>query len=227
MTGTRTGSVTVDYATTAGTASQGSDYTHTSGTLTFATNESSKTISVPTVEDTTEEQTEAFTVNLSNPNGATIQDGTATGTITDDDDDGGGGGNAATLSIVDAAASEGDPVVFTVALTGTRTASVTVSYATAAGTASQGSDYTHTSGTLTFATNESSKSISVPTVEDTIEEQTEAFTVNLSNPSGATIQDGSATGTITDDDGPSPPSHCSTSSTTPSKRANRPSSPSP
>ena len=79
LTGTRTGSVTVDYATTAGTASQGSDYTHTSGALTFATNESSKTISVPTVEDTTEEQTETFTVNLSNPSAASIQDGTATG----------------------------------------------------------------------------------------------------------------------------------------------------
>ena len=200
LTGTRTGSVTVDYATTAGTASQGSDYTHTSGALTFATNESSKTISVPTVEDTTEEQTETFTVNLSNPSAATIQDGTATGTITDDDEDDGGGGDTPTLSISDAAASEGDPVVFTVTLTGARTGSVTVDYATTAGSASQGSDYTHTSGALTFATNESSKTISVPTVEDTTEEQTETFTVNLSNPSAASIQDGTATGTITDDD---------------------------
>ena len=198
LTGTRTGDVTVDYATTAGTASQGADYTHTSGPLTFATNESSKTISVPTVEDATEEPTETFTVNLSNPSGATIQDGTATGTITDDDD--GGGGDTPTLSIADAAASEGDPAVFTVTLTGTRTGSVTVDYATTAGTASQGADYTHTSGPLTFATNESSKTISVPTVEDATGEPTETFTVNLSNPSGATIQDGSATGTITDDD---------------------------
>ena len=198
LTGTRTGSVTVDYATTAGTASQGSDYTHTSGALTFATNESSKTISVPTVEDTTEEQTETFTVNLSNPSAASIQDGTATGTITDDDD--GGGRDTPTLSIADAQANEGDPVVFTVALTGTRTGSVTVDYATTAGTASQGSDYMHTSRSLTFATNESSKTISVPTVEDDIEEQTETFTVTLSNPAGATIQDGTATGTITDDD---------------------------
>ena len=99
LTGTRTGSVTVDYATAAGTASQGSDYTHTSGALTFATNESSKSISVPTVDDTTEEQTETFTVNLSNASGATIQDGTATGTITDDDEDDGGGGDTPTLSI--------------------------------------------------------------------------------------------------------------------------------
>ena len=202
LTGTRTGSVTVDYATTAGTASQGSDYTHTSGALTFATNESSKTISVPTVEDTADEQTETFTVTLSNPSGATIQDGTATGTITDDDDGGGGGDDTPTLSIADAAASEGDPAVFTVTVSGNRTGSVTVDYNTAAGTASQDSDYTHTSGSLTFATNESSKTISVPTVEDTVEEQTETFTVTLSNPSGAAIQNGTATGTITDDDGP-------------------------
>ena len=121
---------------------------------------------MPTVEDDIQEQTESFTVNLSNPSGATIQDGTATGTINDDDDDD-GGGNTPTLSIADAAASEGDPVVFTVTLTGARTGSVTVDYATTAGTASQGSDYTHTSRSLTFATNESSKTISVPTVEDT------------------------------------------------------------
>ena len=151
---------------------------------------------MPTVKDTTEEQTETFTVNLSNPSAASIQDGTATGTITDDD----GGGDTPTLSIADAATSEGDPVVFTVTLTGTRTGSVTVDYATTAGTASQGSDYTHTSGALTFATNETSKAISVPTLEDTTEEETETFTVILSSPSGATIQDGTATGTITDDD---------------------------
>ena len=201
LTGARTGSVTVSYATVGGTAQQGSDYTHTSRSLTFAANESAKTISVPTVEDDIEEQTESFTVTLSNPSGATIQDGTATGTINDDDDDD-GGGNTPTLSIADAAASEGDPVVFTVTLTGARTGSVTVSYATVGGTAQQGSDYTHTSRSLTFAANESAKTISVPTVEDDIEEQTESFTVTLSNPGGATIQDGTATGTITDDDGP-------------------------
>ena len=139
LSGTRTGSVTVDYATADGTARRNSDYTTTSGTLTFAANESSKTVSVPTVEDTTGEQTETFTVTLSTPGNATIQDGVATGTINDDD---GGGGNTPTLSIADAAASEGDPVVFTVTVNGTRTGSVTVDYATADGTAQRNSDYT-------------------------------------------------------------------------------------
>ena len=92
--------------------------------------------------------------------------------------------------------------MFTVTLTGTRTGSVTVDYATTGGTAQQGSDYTVASGTLRFAPGEASKTIPVPTVEDTVEEQTETFTVTLSNPGGATIQDGTATGTITDDNGP-------------------------
>ena len=197
LTGTRTGSVTVDYATTGGTARQGSDYTHTSGSLTFATNESSKTISVPTEEDDIEEPTETFTVTLNNPGGATIQDGTATGTITDDD---GPVTALPLLNIIDDTAKEVEQAQFTVTLSRTSTRTVTVDYATADGTAQQGSDYTAAAGTLRFAPGEASKTIPVPTVEDTVEEQTETFTVTLSNPGGATIQDGTATGTITDDE---------------------------
>ena len=198
LTGTRTGSVTVSYATTGGTARQGSDYTQTSGTLTFATNESSKSISVPTVEDDIEEQTETFTVTLSNPGGgATIQDGTATGTITDDD---GTVTALPLLNIIDDTVEEGEQAQFTVTLSRTSTRTVTVDYATADGTAQQGSDYTAASGTLRFAPGEASKTIPVPTVEDTVEEQTETFTITLSNLSGATIQDATATGTITDDE---------------------------
>ena len=179
LTGTRTGSVTVDYATTGGTARQDSDYTHTSGSLTFATNESSKTISVPTEEDDIEEPTETFTVTLNNPGGATIQDGTATGTITDDD---GPVTALPLLNIIDDTAKEVEQAQFTVTLSRTSTRTVTVDYATADGTAQQGSDYTAAAGTLRFAPGEASKTIPVSTVEDTVEEQTETFTVTLSNP---------------------------------------------
>ena len=200
LSGSRTGAVTVDYATADGSAEAASDYTAASGTLTFAANESSKTIVVQTTEDTTAEETETFTVTLSNPTGATITDGTATGTITDDDEP--PPPPLPTLAIEDAEAEEGDPAEFTVTLSGTRTGNVTVDYATADGTAEVGADYTGTSGTLTFTPTENSKTISVPTVEDTTDEETETFTVTLSNPSGATIQDGTATGAITDDDEP-------------------------
>ena len=198
MSRTSNQTVTVDYATADGTAQQGSDYAAASGTLQFAPGEASKTIPVPTVEDTVEEQTETFTVTLSNPSGATIQDGTATGTITDDD---GPVTALPLLNIIDDTVEEGEQAQFTVTLSRTSTRTVTVDYATADGTAEAGSDYTAASGTLQFAPGEASKTIPVPTVEDTVEEQTETFTVTLSNPSGATIQDGTATGTITDDDG--------------------------
>ena len=199
LTGARTGTVTVDYDTADGTADDDDDYTSASGTLTFAANEDSKTIAVQTTEDTTQEQTETFTVTLSSPSGATIQDGSATGTITDDD---GPVTTLPALNIADDTVEEGDEAEFLVTLSRTSTETVTVDYATADGTATAGDDFTSTSGTLTFAPGEASKTIPVPTVEDTAQEQTETFTVTLSSPSGATIQDGSATGTITDDDGP-------------------------
>jgi sugar lactone lactonase YvrE len=78
--------ISVSYATADGTATAGSDYTAVpSGTVFFAPGETSKTILIQTVDDTTKEQTETFTVNLSSPVGATIANGTAVATILDND----------------------------------------------------------------------------------------------------------------------------------------------
>ncbi len=76
---------TVAYATTDGTATAGTDYTATSGTLTFAPGETSKTIAVSILGDTTAEADEAFTLTLSNPVNAVLGQATAKGTITNDD----------------------------------------------------------------------------------------------------------------------------------------------
>jgi Calx-beta domain len=92
--------VTVQFTTTTGTALAGSDFTATSGTLTFAPGQTSRTILVPTVNDDVPEPTETFTVTLSNPAGATIAAGTATGTIKDDD--------ATHFFVVDDAAADRD-----------------------------------------------------------------------------------------------------------------------
>ena len=64
--------VTMSYATSANTATAGSDYTTTSGALTIAAGETSGTINVPVTDDTTAESLETFTVTLSNPNNATL-----------------------------------------------------------------------------------------------------------------------------------------------------------
>jgi len=113
------------------------------------------------------------------------------------------------LSIADASVSEGNTgttqLSFAVTLSQAATAPVTVHYATANGTATAGSDYSAQSGTLTFAAGEASKTIVVPVVGDTTVEANETLTVALSTPSGATIAQASATGTIVNDDAQAPP----------------------
>ena len=79
--------VTVDYATSDGTATAGSDYTATSGTLTFAAGATSKTVSVSVADDAHDEGSETMTLTLSNPSPARVKlaDATATGTINNTD----------------------------------------------------------------------------------------------------------------------------------------------
>ena len=79
------GTVTVDWATADGTATAGSDYTADSGTLTFAPDETEKTVAVAVLDDAHDEGPETLTLTLSNATGAHIEDATATGTIVNSD----------------------------------------------------------------------------------------------------------------------------------------------
>ena len=187
--------VTVQYATSAGTAESGTDFAAASGTLTFGATETSKTVSVATTSDLVDEENETFTLTLSSPTNATLGDATATGTINDDDD------GLPTLRVSDASATEGDAVAFTVSLSTASSQAVTVQYATSAGTAESGTDFTAVSGTLTFGATETSKTVSVATTSDSVDEENETFTLTLSSPTNATLGDATATGTINDDDG--------------------------
>ena len=188
------------YQTKNGTALAGSDYTETSETLTFTAGQTTKTILVATVDDDAQESDERFTVTLRNPDGATLDDHTGEGTIRDNDDDG-GGGRTPELSIADAAVAEGGTAEFVVTLTPASEQTVTVNFETADGTAKAGSDYTETSGTLTFTAGQTTKTISVSTVDDDAQESDERFTVTLRNPDGATLDDHTGEGTIRDNDG--------------------------
>ena len=110
------------------------------------------------------------------------------------------------LSINDVTLAEGHSgttaATFNVTLSPTATGTVTVSFATANGTASAGSDYVANYGTLTFNPEETVKTITVTVNGDTTPEDNETFFVNLSTPSGATIADNQGQGTITNDDLP-------------------------
>ena len=111
-----------------------------------------------------------------------------------------------TLAISDAKGGEDAGVLeFVVSLSTASSETVTVNYATADRTATAGSDYTATSGVLTFAPgNTDAQTIEVQITDDAVDEDVEAetFTVTLSGAANATLQDATATGTIDDDDVP-------------------------
>jgi len=194
---TRTGntafSATVDYATAIDTAILGTDYTVQSGTLSFAAGETSKTITVATIDDSIIEGNETLTVNLSNvSNGGTLANSSATGEIVDND---------FAFAISEATATEGGALQFTITRTGNTAIAATVDYATVNDTAMSGTDYTTQNGTLSFAAGETSKIISVATVDDSVIESSETLRVNLSNVSNSgTLINSTATGTVTDND---------------------------
>ena len=188
--------VTVEYTTEDETADAGDDYTTIAETLTFSPGQTTKIIRVPVLVDSTQESSETFTVELSTPMGTTLADSTGLGTITADPMPG--------LSIGDAApVAEGGAAVFTVTLVPASNHVVTVTYSTVDGTAVADADFTPTSGTLTFNPNQTTKTIRVPVLLDTMTEPSETFTVELSNPGGSTLADPIGVGTIRADPAPS------------------------
>ncbi len=187
------GAVSVSYATADGTATAGTDYTAKTGSVSLPNGCRCGTISIPILGDAITEGTETFTVNLSSPVNATIGDAQAIGTIYDNE-------GPPALVVLDGTADENaGPVSFSVIMTSGSTNTETVDYATSDVTANAGSDYTSTSGTLSFLPGQTSKSLTVSLLNDTLNEADETFTLTLSNATVA-LTDSSATGTIFDDD---------------------------
>ena len=97
-------------------------YTETTGRLTLTAGQTVRTISVPTLDDSEQESDERFTVTLSNPSGAMLNDDMGEGTITDND----GGPTMPELSIGNALVREGETARFEVRLSPAATDTVTV-----------------------------------------------------------------------------------------------------
>jgi parallel beta-helix repeat protein len=191
--------VTVDYATTDGTAQAGSDYGAVNGTLTFAPGETTKDVTVPVTADNLDETDETLTVDLSNPDKATIADAHGDVTITDDD-------AAPALSIADTSVTEGtggtSEATFTVSLSAPSGKTVKVDAVTADGSAVAPGDYTARHVALTFAPGDTSRTVTVPVTTDARDETDETFTVALAGEANATVARREAVGTIQDDDQP-------------------------
>ncbi len=201
--------VTLHLATSSGSATDGVDYENTgfeywdgmswvaatNGTeVTIAAGETSLQVRVDTTLDGTVEGSESFTLSVASVLSGTAGDtsDTGTGTITDDD--------LPALSVNDVTVDEDvGTLTFIVSLDQAPVAPVAVDYATSSGTATQGTDFVGTSGSLLFALGETSQTITVNITNDPLFEQSEQFNVTLSNESGATIADGVGSGTIIDD----------------------------
>ena len=209
----RTTPVLVRYATVDGTAIAGSDYTREVETgqtykiLNIPAGQSSATIRIPITDDQVYESAdETFTLQLTNHNNKATLDGeatslTATGAIADDDPTPvvSVAGPAGEVSYV----SENlkDPVTFTLTLVGQSAGDVTVDYATGeaglldlftarqgqAG-ATEGEDYAGASGTVTFTSGQTAKTVTVQVTNDDVSEETEFFGLKISSPRGADLR---------------------------------------
>ncbi len=191
--------VTVNFATADGSATQPADYAQASGMLTFLPGDVSETITVDVVGDMMVEPDQNFFVNLSPPSNASFGDNQASGTILDDDASG------AVFSVDDVTALETDAGTTTFTFTVSRSVSTgtdSVDAATMDVSATAGSDYVAiATTTLSFADGVASQPFAVTVNGDTDVEADETFNVLLSNASaGTSIGDGTGVGTISNDD---------------------------
>ena len=188
----------MEYESSSGTATNGSDFNAVTETLTISAGETTATFDVVTTADAKDELDETGTVTLSNPTNATISDNTADLVITDDD--------TANITIANQTVAEDGIASFTVTMSTTSGGPVTVVYTSSTGAsgdnATDGADYPGTTGTLTIPTGSTAGVFTIDTSSDNTDEPTETATITLSGATSATIVGSTTTAdlVITDDD---------------------------
>ena len=186
--------VSVQWKTADGTAQSGDDYVADRGTLTIPAGQQSGVIRIRLRNDRVHEPRETFAILFSAPEGATLADDEAIGTIDDDDP-------VPALTVDDASALEdAGELVFTVNLSNGNSSPVSVDWETADGTAKSTTDYAEAARTLIIPAGQTSGTIAIRVDDDSLHERDETFAVRISEPSGATLADDEAVGTILDDD---------------------------
>ena len=179
-----------------GTATNGTDYTIIPTTVTFAAGSSTAVVNLSVTDDTLVEGTETAILTVTSGTGYTV--GTVASAIVNIADN--------DLPIIDLSANqtvvEGitspQNVIYTVTLSSDSTETVTVQYATVNNTAIAGSDYTATSGTLTFDPGVTSQDIIIPILNNSLNEAQETFNLTLSSPTNAQLGTSITVTTITD-----------------------------
>ncbi|MGH3371547.1 MAG: Calx-beta domain-containing protein, partial [Nocardioidaceae bacterium] len=189
---TRTGGlasgVTVDYTTADGPsptgATDGVDYVGTSGTLTFAANQTTATFTVDLVTpaDALPEGNEIVILTLSNPRGGATLGPRSTAVLRILDDE-----STLQFSSVTYSITEGSSALITVERTGALTAGMSVDFATSDGTGVANTDYLPVAGTLVFGAGVATKTFSVPSTRNLVETANRTVNLTLSNATGGAV----------------------------------------
>ncbi len=175
------GSASVLYSTSDGTATNGVDYLDTRGTLVFADGEFVKSFSVPILNDNRVEPGETINLTLANPVGATLGQGTATITILPEQAIFNFSAPTYTVS------EKGGAAIIPVLRTGLTVGTAGISYATSDGTAHANTKYFFAGGVLVFADGQTSNSFSVPIIDETMGEGNQTVNLSLLNPTNGTF----------------------------------------
>ena len=178
------GAVSVDYASTNISATAGTDYVAQTGTLHFANGEASQTITLTLINDSTFEDNESFFLQLSSPTDGAELGEMALITITIADDDLPNPGRFE-WSVASATIDENTATIeITVIRSNGSDGAVGVDYTTADLSATAGDDYLPQAGTLYFANGETSQTITLTLIDDSIFEGDESLSLQLSNATG-------------------------------------------
>jgi hypothetical protein len=186
-------------------ATPGADYNTVGIDLTFTGGQPpSLTVGVSTIDDTVVEGPEDYTLVLSSPSTGTIIHSPGNGVILDND-----GSNLHWSIVADSTVTEGSAVTYTVGYTGATLATgitETITVATGNGwttgfsDATAGADYTAINTVVTFTGGQpATQTISVGTINDTIVEGPEDYTIGISGASAGSITQPQANGVILDD----------------------------
>jgi Ca2+-binding RTX toxin-like protein len=194
--------ITITYRTANDTAIAPADFTAvTNGSITFAPGDTQQFITITVINDALDEDDEQFRVELSGESNVRLGQSVAVGTILDND-------IPPILSVGDVTALEGDGdrdgvAIFTLSLNAPSGRTITVEYQFTNGSAIAPLDYVAPPpGTLTFQPGEVVTFLTVPLIDDRLNEDNETFQLELSNPTHVTLERLGATGTILDNDAP-------------------------
>jgi chitinase len=190
--------VTVAWTTNALSAAAGQDFVAASGSLDFPAGTSSRSVTIAIAGDALDEPNETFTVDLSSPSHASLDDGQGLCTIINDDS------TLPGLSIADASIVEGNAGTVILSLPVTLSApsaqQVQVNYQTLDDMAVSNGDFQATNGTLTFSAGQTQKTVDITVNADVLDELDETLYVTLSGAVNAFLADGVGLGTILNDD---------------------------